>query len=83
MRPLSLPSISARSSKTSRKLSRPCTCVLFRPNRKAREIEPEKAMAIAEPTRHGRLGDVGWSAAAIAKEIQVLSNDHGELVGGA
>jgi hypothetical protein len=39
-------------------------------------------MAITEPTRHGRLGDVGWSA-AIAMGIQVLPSEHGGLVGGS
>lgn len=59
MRPRCLPSTSARSSSVFRNLSKPYTSVRFSPKRKAREMEPVKAMMVVDAMRHGRLGAAG------------------------
>ena len=54
-------------SSSSKKLPRPCTSVVFAPNKTKRDIAPVTPMIMQEPTRHGRLGWEEGSAAAMKK----------------
>jgi hypothetical protein len=64
------PSTSSRSSKSSKKLSKPWTSVLLKAYKKERHSKPIDPMVKDDAVRHGQLGADGCSSGSIGVGVE-------------